>query len=131
MTAILVMFQVYGCNSYHRIIGPVNAYLRPSCYFFPCFHVCLFPKSTFTYINHIPSSTLLVVCIYHFSGLRLHLVYKISIVFTFSHVKAYVSKIDLAVHPRVIILSNYTIRLKFSNFFIHHYFQNQKFENCR
>ena len=24
MTAILVMFQVYGCNSYHRIIGPVN-----------------------------------------------------------------------------------------------------------
>ena len=81
MTAILVMFQVYDCNSYHKIIGPVNAYLRPSCHL----------------INHIPSSTLLVVCIYHFSGLRLHLVYKISIVFTFSHVKAYVSKIDLAI----------------------------------
>ena len=30
MMAILVMFQVYGCNSYHRLIGPVNAYLRPS-----------------------------------------------------------------------------------------------------
>ena len=29
MTAILVKFQVYGCNSYHRIIGPVNTYLRP------------------------------------------------------------------------------------------------------
>ena len=41
--------------------------------------------------------SVLVVCIYHFSGLRLHLVYKISIVFTFSHLKAYVSKIDLAV----------------------------------
>ena len=23
------------------IIGPVNAYPRPSCHFFPCFHVCL------------------------------------------------------------------------------------------
>ena len=38
---ISVMFQVYGCNSYHRIIGPENAYLRPSCHFFACFHVCL------------------------------------------------------------------------------------------
>ena len=24
--AILVMYQVYGCNSFHRIIGPVNTY---------------------------------------------------------------------------------------------------------
>ena len=37
---ILVMFQVYGCNSFHRIIGPVNAYLRPSCHFFPCKSLC-------------------------------------------------------------------------------------------
>ena len=29
------------CNGFHRIIGPVNAYPRPSCHFFPCFHVCL------------------------------------------------------------------------------------------
>ena len=28
-------------------------------------------EMTLTYINHIPSSTVLVVCIYHFSGLRL------------------------------------------------------------
>ena len=28
-------------------------------------------EMTLTYINHIPSSTPLVVCIYHFSGLRL------------------------------------------------------------
>ena len=40
------------------------------------------------------------------------MVSKISIVFAFSHVKAYVSKIDLAKkigqgHPRVIILINY------------------------
>ena len=28
-------------------------------------------EMTLTYINHIPSSTTLVVCIYHFSGLRL------------------------------------------------------------
>ena len=26
ITAILVMYQVYGCNSFHRIIGPVNTY---------------------------------------------------------------------------------------------------------
>ena len=26
MTVILVMFQAYGCNGFHRIIGPVNAY---------------------------------------------------------------------------------------------------------
>ena len=57
MTVILVKFQAYGCNGFHRIIGPVNAYQRPSCHFFPMFP-CLpmFPKSTFTYINHIPSS---------------------------------------------------------------------------
>ena len=41
MTVILVKFQAYGCNGFHRIIGPVNAYPRPSCHFFPCFHVCL------------------------------------------------------------------------------------------
>ena len=52
---------------------------------------------TLIYINHIPSSTPLVVCICHFSGLRLQYFKKKSIVFTFSHVKAYVSKIDLAV----------------------------------
>ena len=69
MTVILVKFQAYGCNGFHRIIGPVNAYPRPSCHFFPC--LPMFPKSTFTYINHIPSSTLSVVCIYHFSVLRL------------------------------------------------------------
>ena len=39
MTVILVKFQAYGCNGFHRIIGPVNAYPRPSCHFFPCFHV--------------------------------------------------------------------------------------------
>ena len=26
MTVILVKFQAYGCNGFHRIIGPVNAY---------------------------------------------------------------------------------------------------------
>ena len=41
MTVILVKFQAYGCNGFHRIIGPVNAYPRPSCHFFPCFRVCL------------------------------------------------------------------------------------------
>ena len=41
MTVILVKFQVYGCYGFHRIIGPVNAYPRPSCHFSPCFHVCL------------------------------------------------------------------------------------------
>ena len=41
MTVILVKFQAYGCNGFHRIIGPVTAYPRPSCHFFPCFHVCL------------------------------------------------------------------------------------------
>ena len=41
MTVILVKFQAYGCNGFHRIIGPVNAYTRPSCHFCPCFHVCL------------------------------------------------------------------------------------------
>ena len=35
MTVILVKFQAYGCNGFHRIIGPVNAYPRPSCHFFP------------------------------------------------------------------------------------------------
>ena len=31
---------------------------------------------------------------------------------------------------RVLVIAHiYTIRLKFSNFFIHHYFQNQMFEN--
>ena len=40
ITAILVMFQVYGCNSFHRIVGPVNTYLRPSCHFFPCKRIC-------------------------------------------------------------------------------------------
>ena len=40
MAAILVMFQVYGCNSFHRIIGPVNTYQRPSCHFFPCKSLC-------------------------------------------------------------------------------------------
>ena len=44
MTAILVMFQVYGCNSFHRIIGPVNAYLRLSCHFFPSFGQMLHTK---------------------------------------------------------------------------------------
>ena len=48
-------------------------------------------------INHIPSLTPLVVL--HLSFFRSHaaIVFKKSIVFTFSHVKAYVSKIDLAV----------------------------------
>ena len=27
ITAILVMYQVHGCNSFHRIIGPVCTYL--------------------------------------------------------------------------------------------------------
>ena len=27
ITAILVMYQVYGCNNFHRIIGPVNTIL--------------------------------------------------------------------------------------------------------
>ena len=54
-------------------------------------------EMTLTYINHIPSSTPLVICIYHFSGLRLQQFSKKSIVFTFSYVKAYVSKFDLAV----------------------------------
>ena len=40
ITAILVMFQVYGCNSFHMIIGPVNTYPRPSCHFFPCKSLC-------------------------------------------------------------------------------------------
>ena len=30
MTVILVKFQAYSCNGFHRIIGPVNAYPRPS-----------------------------------------------------------------------------------------------------
>ena len=40
ITAILVMLQVYDCNSFHRIIGPVNAYLRPS--YFCCILGCWF-----------------------------------------------------------------------------------------
>ena len=54
-------------------------------------------EMTLTYINHIPSSTPLVVCIYHFSRPQAAIVFKKSIVFTFSYVKAYVSKFDLAV----------------------------------
>ena len=50
------MFQVYGCNKFHRIIGPVNAYLRSSSHF--------------------------------------------------SHVKYYVSKIDLAVKKVKVILGS-------------------------
>ena len=78
-TVILVKFQAYDCNGFHRIIGPVNAYPRPSCHFFPCFqnrplptlitylHLLYqlfasitfqFSGWTFTYINHIPSSTI-------------------------------------------------------------------------
>ena len=53
-------------------------------------------EMTFTLINHIPSFTPSVLFIYHFSGLRLQEFSK-NPVFTFSHVKAYVSKIDLAV----------------------------------
>ena len=30
ITAILVIYQVYGCNRIHRFIGPVNTYL---CYY--------------------------------------------------------------------------------------------------
>ena len=48
-------------------------------------------------ITHIRSSTQLVICIYHFSGRRLQSFLKKSLVFTFSHVKAPVSKTDLAV----------------------------------
>ena len=55
-------------------------------------------EMTLTEFNHILLSTPLVVCIYLFSGLWLQsFLKKKSIVFTFSHAKAYVSKIDLAV----------------------------------
>ena len=60
---------------------------------------------TLTLINYIPSLTPLVV----FKS-QAAIVSKISIVLAFSHVKVYVSKIDLAKkgqgHPRVIILAN-------------------------
>ena len=68
------------CKSYvsHRIIGPVNAYLRPSCHFFLC-------KS---YVSKIDLDLNLS---------QAAIVFKKSIVFTFSHVKAFVSKIDLTI----------------------------------
>ena len=47
--------------------------------------------------THIPSFNQLVVCIYHFSGHRLHLVSEKSTVFTFSYRKGYVTKFDFAV----------------------------------
>ena len=54
-------------------------------------------EMTFTLINHIPS---LVVCFCQLSGL------KISIVFTLSHVQAYVSRTDLAVNSIKVILGS-------------------------
>ena len=58
-----------------------------------------------TLINYIPSLTPLLV-----SKSPAAIVSKISIVLAFSHVKVYVSKIDIAIkgqgHPMVIILAN-------------------------
>ena len=54
-------------------------------------------EMTLTLINDIPSFTPSVLFIYHFFRSQAATVFKKSIVFTFSHVKAYVSKIDLAV----------------------------------
>ena len=71
-------------------------------------------EMTLTLINYIPSLTPLVVCNFASSNFQVsgcNSFYK-SIVSTFFHLKAYVSKIDLAAkkgqgHPRVIILANY------------------------
>ena len=52
---------------------------------------------TFTLINHIPSLTPLVVLHIQLFRSQAAIVFKKSIVFTFSHVKAYVSRSELAV----------------------------------
>ena len=54
-------------------------------------------EMTLALVYHIPSFTPSVLFIYHFSGLRLQPFSRKKSVFTFSYVKAYVSKIDLAV----------------------------------
>ena len=54
-------------------------------------------EMTLTEFNHILLSPPLVVCIYFFQVSGCNRFKTKSIVFTFSHAKAYVSKIDLAV----------------------------------
>ena len=63
-------------------------------------------EMTLTKINHIPSSTPLVFLHLPLFKHQAATVFKKSIVFTFSHVKAYVSKIDLAVKYVKVILGS-------------------------